>query len=148
MTHKSAQQAQKNNCNTHRYIYIYPGPGYLHSKDGVVWLWHPLVNLYIYIYIYIYIWYIWYSPLRNLWNSYRKLAWVGFEPMTTGFCSDALTALTDWAIRPWVHLAIRSNFVQLLQFHRLFSVRSHFGYCLRQLPGLFESKASWGNHMR
>ena len=26
----------------------FPGPGYLHSKDGVVWLWHLLVNLYIY----------------------------------------------------------------------------------------------------
>ena len=28
------------------------GPGYLHSEDRVVWLWHPLVNLYIYVYIY------------------------------------------------------------------------------------------------
>ena len=45
---------------------------------------------------------------------YRKLAWVGFEPMTTEFRSDALT---DWAIRPWVQLALRANFVQLLQFH-------------------------------
>ena len=34
---------------------------------------------------------------RILWNSYRKLAWVGFEPTTTEFRSDALT---DWAIRP------------------------------------------------
>ena len=46
------------------YIYIYigfacqqsvlktfPGPGYLRSEDGVVWLWHSLENLYIYIYI-------------------------------------------------------------------------------------------------
>ena len=32
-----------------------PGPGYLRSKDGVVWLCHLLVNLYLYIYIYIYI---------------------------------------------------------------------------------------------
>ena len=25
------------------------GPGYLHSKDGVVWMWYPLVNLYIWL---------------------------------------------------------------------------------------------------
>ena len=30
-----------------RVLETFPGPGYLHSKDGVVWLWHPLVNLYI-----------------------------------------------------------------------------------------------------
>ena len=47
-------------------------------------------------------------------SSYRKLAWVGFEPMTTEFCSDALT---DWAIRPWVQLTLRANFVQSLLFH-------------------------------
>ena len=41
---------------------------------------------------------------RILWSSYRKLAWVGFEPTTTEFRSDALT---DWAIRPWVQLALR-----------------------------------------
>ena len=51
---------------------------------------------------------------RILRSSYRKLAWVGFEPTTTEFRSDALT---DWAIRPWVQLALRANFVQLLQFH-------------------------------
>ena len=32
----------------------FPGTGYSHSEDGVVWLWHFLVNLYIFIYIYIY----------------------------------------------------------------------------------------------
>ena len=61
-----------------------------------------------------------------LWSSYRKLAWVGFEPTTTEFRSDALT---DWAIRPWLQLTLRANFLQLLQFHRLFSVTFHFG-CL------------------
>ena len=35
-----------------RVLKKFPGPGYLHSEDGVVWLWHSLVNLYIYIYIY------------------------------------------------------------------------------------------------
>ena len=59
---------------------------------------------------------------RILWSSYRKLAWRGFEPTITA-------ALTDWAVRPWVQLALRANFVQLLQFHRLFSVTFHFG-CL------------------
>ena len=68
-------------------------------------------------------------------SSYRKLAWVGFEPTTTEFHSDALT---DWAIRSWVQLALRANFVQLLQFHLLFSVTIHFVCCLRQSPRLFD----------
>ena len=46
-----------------RVLKTFPGPGFLRSEDGVVWLWHLLVNLfknlymhiYIYIYIYIYI---------------------------------------------------------------------------------------------
>ena len=41
-------------------------------------------------------------------SSYRKLAWVEFEPTTTEFLSDALT---DWAIRPWVQLALRANYI-------------------------------------
>ena len=40
-----------------------------------------------------------------------------------------ITALTDWAIKPWVQLTLRSSFVQLLQFHGLFSVTFHFS-CL------------------
>ena len=90
------------------------------------------VCIYIYIYIYIYGIHHW----RIFWSSYRKLAWVGFEPTTTEFRSDALT---DWVIRPWVKLALRANFVQLLQFHRLFSVTFQFGYCLRQSPRFFSS---------
>ena len=39
---------------------------------------------------------------------------MGFDPTTTEFRSNALT---DWATRPWVQLARRANFVQLLQFH-------------------------------
>ena len=31
-----------------------------------------------------------------------------------------------WAIRPWVQVALRPNFVQLLQFHLLFSVQILF----------------------
>ena len=34
----------------------FSAPGYLHSEDGVVWLWHLLVNLCIYI-IYIFLQY-------------------------------------------------------------------------------------------
>ena len=34
---------------------------------------------------------------RNPKSSYRKLTWVGFEPTTTEFPSDAQT---DWAINP------------------------------------------------
>ena len=41
-------------------------------------------------------------------SKYRKLAWVEFEPTTTEFLSDALT---DWAIRPWVQLALRANYI-------------------------------------
>ena len=43
--------------------------------------------------------------------------------MTTEFCSDALT---NWAITPWVQLALRANFVQLLLFH-------YFVHCSRVL---------------
>ena len=66
--------------------------------------------------------YVWSLPLKYLWSIYRKLAWVGFEPTTTEFHSDALT---NWAIRLWVQLRLRTNFVQLLQFQ--ISVQySHF----------------------
>ena len=37
-----------------------------------------------------------------------------FEPTTSEFCSDALI---DWDNRPCVQLALRTNFLQLLQFH-------------------------------
>ena len=55
------------------------------------------------------------------------------ESTTTEFGSEALT---NWAIRSWVQLALRANFAQLL-FHLLLSVRFHFGYCLRQSSPLF-----------
>ena len=57
-----------------------------------------------------------------------------FEITTTEFRS---VALTIWTIRPWVQLALRDYFVQLIQFHCLFSVKFHFGYCLRQSPRVF-----------
>ena len=100
-------------------------------------------HMYIYIYIYIYVcicciciccicMYMLFTTEVALESC--LLAWVGFEPTTTEFRSYALT---DWAIRPWVQLALRANFVQLLQFHRLFSVTVHFGHCLCHSPRLF-----------
>ena len=86
---------------------------------------------FLFLYLYLHIYRI----------SYRKLAWVRVEPMTIEFCSFPLT---DRAIRPWVQLALRANFVQLSQFHFLFSVRLHFGYCLYHVkyvfPGLWHHK--------
>ena len=35
-----------------RVLKMFPGPGYLHSEDGVVCQWHSLVNLYIFVYIF------------------------------------------------------------------------------------------------
>ena len=32
-----------------RALKTFPGSGYLHSVDGVVSLWHPLVNLYVWL---------------------------------------------------------------------------------------------------
>ena len=82
---------------------------------------------YIYIYIYIYIIYIYgIHHWRIIWSSYRMLVWMGLQPTTTELGSDALT---DWASTPWAQLAPRANFAQLLQFHYLFIVQFHFGYC-------------------
>ena len=64
---------------------------------------------YIHIYIGIYIHDI--HHWKILWISYGKLPWVVFERTTTDFRSDALAR---WPIRPWVQLALRANFVQLL----------------------------------
>ena len=59
---------------------------------------------------------------RSFRNSYRNYAWVGLEPTTTEFRSDAVT---DWVIRLGVALAPKANFVQLLQLH-LFVQSSRF----------------------
>ena len=87
----------------HMYIYTYI---YLH--------------IYIYTYIYIYI-YIWDSPLKALKVAIESRSewdlnlWILFSSED----------LSDWAIRLWVKLALRPNFVQLLQFH-LFVQSSRF----------------------
>ena len=102
------------------------------------------LSLYIYVYIHTYIYMCVYVCLcvcvsvihhwRIRWSSFIKLNWVGFESKTTKFRPDAIT---QWAIRPWVQLALRANLLQLFQFHRLFTVRFHFGYCLRKSRHLF-----------
>ena len=56
---------------------------------------------------------------KTIWNSYTKLARVGFDPTITEFHSDALT---DWANRQWLQLGLRANFVQPLQFHWFFFI--------------------------
>ena len=112
-------------CYIYIYIYIYKIYIYIYVCK------YMYINIYIYIYIYINGFHHW----RILWNSYRKLVWVVFEPTTTEFRSDVLTKRT---IRPWFQLAIRANFAQVLQFHRLFGVKFHFGYCLCQSPLLFD----------
>ena len=58
-----------------------------------------------------------------------------------------LDTVTDWAIKPWVQVALRANFVELLQWDRLFRVIFHFGHCLDQSPYFFSLEFSWGNHM-
>ena len=75
-------------------VKTFPGLSNLRSEDGA--------------YIYIYIWYG-IHHWRIFGSSYRKLAWAGFED-----------AVTVWAIRSWVQLALRANFVEPLQFHLFF----------------------------
>ena len=59
---------------------------------------------------------------------------MGFELTTTKFRLDSVT---NWAIEPWVQLALRANFIQLPQFDLLLSVIFNFDCCLRQSPRLF-----------
>ena len=70
---------------------------------------------------------------QNLQCSYRKLTWVRFEPTTTEFHS---VTLSHWTIGSWIVLALRGNFAQLLQFHRMFSVTFYLG-CLPSLVATF-----------
>ena len=107
----------------HICIYVYICI-YVHVCTYIVYI----VYIYIYIYIYVHIY----------WSGCRKLVWVGFEPATSEFRRP--NRLSYQAMSSTVHLALRANFVQLLQFHRLFSVRFHFdyrSYFLPQSPRLF-----------
>ena len=71
---------------------------------------YKTITYYIYIYIYIHICMYIYGihHWRILWSRYKKLIWVGFEPTTAEFRSEALA---DWAIMPWLQLALRAYFV-------------------------------------
>ena len=119
--------------HTHTFILIYIL--YISHLKGVYI--HHIIYTILYIYTIYHHW-------RILRSSYRKLAWVRFEPRTTEFRS---ATLIEWAFRSWVHLALRANFAKLLQFHCLFSARFYFGYWLRQLPRWFWLKFCTGNHM-
>ena len=77
-------------------------------------------------------------------SSYRKLAWVGFQPTATEFCSEALT---DWVIRPCIQLTLRATFLQLLQFHHLFSVTFDFGCLPSSVATFILVKFFVDNHM-
>ena len=59
---------------------------------------------------------------------------------TEGLFEVAIESWPGWDLNPRPlnsQLALRANFAQLLQFHRLFSVQFHFGYCLQQSPRLY-----------
>ena len=95
--------------NIYIYIYIYI---YICKKFYVcTYVCIYIYVLYIYICIYvcynIYIISLYDIITERFFEVALELAWVGFEPMTTEFCSDTLT---DWAIRPWVQLALRPFF--------------------------------------
>ena len=70
-------------------------------------IYYMYIILYIYAYIYIHIYYMYGTyHWRSFRSTYKKLAWVRFEHTTTEFRSDALT---NWALKPWVQLALRAT---------------------------------------
>ena len=77
-------------------------------------------------------------------STYRKVGWVESESMTTDFHSNALR---ESATRPWVQLALRNNFLQLLEFHRLFSATFHFSCLHSSVVTFILSKFLVSNHM-
>ena len=94
------------------------------------------IHICIYILRYYGMWYVVYAIYgihhwRILRSSYRKLAWAGYEPTTTEFRS---VALTDWAIRPWVQLALRADFVQCSRFILAIAFVSRHIFFKRNLP--------------
>ena len=91
-------------------------------------------------------------------NSYRKLTWgwawtddhwillrrsnqLSYQVMSpyrtqNHLCTATPISSTNWAIRWWVHIALRTTFVQLIQLHHLFSVTFHFGYVPSLVTGI------------
>ena len=89
----------------HKVTVVITGRAHCFHDCIYVYIYINIISISISIYIYTYGIHHW----RILWRSYRKV-----EPTTTEFRSNALI---DSAIRPWVQLVLRANFVQLLQFH-------------------------------
>ena len=116
---KVLETIRKSQHRTFIYIYIYIIK-YVYIYTYILYTYCKYIVYLLHIYIYMYIDGI--HHWRIFKSSYRKWTWFRFESTTTEFCSEALT---DWAIRPWVQLALRANFVQLLQFH-LFVHSSRF----------------------
>ena len=97
------------------------------------------LNIYIYIYIYgIHHW-------RIFRSSYRKLAWVGFEPMTT------LNSVRRSKRQSYHTMSLTRSQSQLCAVTPISSLCSefifHFGLCLRQLPHLPQVNSRTGNHV-
>ena len=70
--------------------------------------------------------------------SNRKLSCMGLEATITKLCLDALT---NWAIRPEFQIALRTNFVQLVQSFIFCSIFSFpCVCCLGDSPRLFKWK--------
>ena len=94
------------------------------NREGTLFSW-----LHIYI-----------TPILLLWDLStvcRGSVLTSYINIYTVSVNIYIYTLTDWAIRPWVQLALTANFVQILQLHHLFSVTFHFSYCLRHSPRLF-----------
>ena len=67
-------------------------------------------------------------------SSYRKIIWLGFEPITTKFHSDAIT---DWDIRPVSWILSQTQLCSATPISSLCSVFTIlFGISLRFLPHL------------
>ena len=93
-----------------------------YSKKCALKTWQTSFILLSYIY-FIYGIHRW----RIVRSSYRKMTWVGSKTTNNEFHWGALF---EWAIVPRVQLG--ANYVQILQFHLLFSVHVSF----RSLPSV------------
>ena len=78
-------------------------------------------------------------------SSYRKLAWVGFEPMTT------LNSVRRSKRQSYHTMSLTRSQSQLCAVTPISSLCSefifHFGLCLRQLPHLPQVNSRTGNHV-
>ena len=57
---------------------------------------------------------------RILWSSYRKLAWVGFEPTTTEFCSDGLCLYIDICTYRYIYVISIALFILFYNFAKFY----------------------------